>query len=516
METNDSRFKKFSRNAVFAMLFELLSAVLSFVVRYFFIHNLSIEYLGMGGLFSNILTILSLAEMGAGTAIVYSMYKPLAVNDVERIKSLMQLYRRLYLTIGMTISILGLCLIPFLNFLISGQPNIPYAEFILIYILTVIQTGSSYLFCYRYSIYSANQQEYIVKKYSMLFSVFSSLMQIVILISLKNYVAYLLIRIIITLFQNIFLSIKAGKDYPYLKEIADKLDKKSLGEIKKNIFALLLYKMGITVATTIDTLLMSKYFGLIAVGLYSNYHLIFGYSDKFFTSVLGTITPSLGNLMVTGTNREENQVFSALQLIYYWLSTYLAVGLIVLFNPLIECIFGEEYLFDQSMVTALVISITLTNFQRPCSLTRDATGLFWRGKLRPLVMSVLNIVLSLIAIEMFGIIGIVLGTILSKVLTYVWYDPYIVYKYAIKGSLVKYYLNYVFQWGLLVVLVFICNTIYKYMDFGGFLNIILGAFMVTIVVNGIFLIVNARNKTMQYLINLVKKILVKQRRPDMN
>lgn len=516
MERSDSRLINFSRNAMFAMLFEMLTAVLSFIVRWFFIRNLSIEYLGIGGLFTNILNILSLAELGAGTAIVYSMYKPLAINDVEKIKSLMRFYKRLYLCIGVIISILGVILIPFLSFLINEEPNIPHAEFILIYIFTIVQTVSSYLFCYRYSIYSADQQEFIIKKYSMLFSVIRSLLQIGVLVFLKNYVEYLLIDILVTWFSNIFLSIKATKDYPYLKEKATELDKKSLKEIEKNIFALFIYKLGITVATTIDTLLMSKYFGLVAVGIYANYHLIVSYSDKFFSSVLGTITSSLGNLMVTGTDQKKNVVFSALQLIYYWLSTYLSVGLIVLFNPLIGYIFGKEYLFDKAMVTALVVNITFTNFQRPCSLTRDATGLFWHGKLRPLIMSILNIIFSLIAIRMFGMIGIVIGTILSKALTYAWYDPYIVYRYAIKGSLAKYYLNYVFQWGLLVALAIVCNTIYNYMNFGGFQNIIFGALMVTVVVNGTFLIINARNKTMRYLISLIKPILIKQKGHGMN
>lgn len=505
----NSRTENFSKNAVFAMLFEVLAALLAFIVRWFFIRCLRVEYLGMGGLFTNILTILSLAELGAGSAIVYSMYKPLAENNTERIKSLMYLYKTIYLWIGTAIFVLGMCVIPFLDFFVKEQPSIPYTEFILIYVLTVIQTASSYFFCYRFSIYSANQKGRIIQKYGMFFSVLRSVLQVFVLIFLKNYIAYLIVAIVVTLINNIILSQKANREYPFLKEKAEKLDRESVHKIKKNIFALLLYKLGITVATTIDTLLISKFFGLIYVGIYSNYHLIISYSDKLFSSVLGTITPSLGNLMVTGTDEKKLQVFSALQLIYYWLATYLAVALLVLFNPFIEVFFGKEFLFEQSMVIALVVSITLTNFQRPCGLTRDATGLFWYGKLRPFAMSILNVIFSLIAIKRYGIIGVLIGTALSKAMTYAWYDPYIVYKYALKGSLLRYFIKYAFHWVLLATLTIVCSTIYSFIGVGGILGLVYGGIIITIIVNGVFFALYFKSDAMKYLVSLIKPILSK-------
>lgn len=507
MVQGNSRTANFSRNAAVAAIAELTTMLLSFLVRVFFVRCLNAEYLGINGLFSNILTILSLAELGAGTAIVYSMYKPLAENDREKIKSLTALYKKLYITIGCSVLILGLSFIPILDFFIKERPSIPYSELITIYILTVVQTASSYFFSYRYSIFRANQQGYIVQSVTIVASVVRSLLQIAILVLFRNYIVYLVVGIIVTLASNFYLTNKADRAYPYLREKAEKLDSESLGKIKKNIFAMLLYRLGIVTATTIDTLLISKLFGVIQVGIYSNYHLIISYSDKLFTSVLGTITPSLGNLMVTADDEKKMQVFSAIQLVYYWLATYLAVGMIVCFNRFIELVFGKEYLFDLPMVIALISSITLTNFQRPCSLVRDATGLFWYGKLRPLAMAALNIFFSIIAAHLWGAIGVVIGTSLSKLFTYVWYDPYIVFKYSLKGSLKKYFWTYFLHWVLLAFLSLMCLSICRGIQITGWAGFFLDAIIVTLIVNGAFFLIYYKRERWNYLAGIAKPIL---------
>jgi len=505
----DKRSVNFSRNALYSMIAELVIALLSFISRFFFVKHLSTEYLGLNGLFSNILVLLSLAELGAGSAIVYSLYKPIAENDVEKINSFMKLYKNIYFVVGIAIIVLGVSLIPFLDSFIKERPAIDNGEFILIYILTIIQTASTYFFCYRYSLYSASQQGYIIQKYNMFFAVIRTLLQIMVLITLHNYVVYLIVAIVTNLIFNGLLSQKVTKEYPFLKNKAKNLDADDSKIIKKNIFSMLLYKAGITVSTTIDTMLISKYFGLATVGLYSNYHLIISYSDKLFSTVLGTITPSLGNLMVSDSDDRKKLVFLTLQLIYYWLATFLAVGLIVLFNPLIKLLFGEGYLLDQSFVVCLVISITLTNFQRPCGLMRDATGLFWYGKLRPVAMSILNIVFSVILIKYVGVIGVVIGTIIAKCLTYVWYDPYIVFKHALGSGLAKYFIRYICHWILLAILAIICNLLYSALNISGFLGLIIGAFIITVVVNGVFFALFRKSDQFQYVHTMVKPIVTK-------
>ena len=508
----NSRTKNFSVNAYFAALSELVSAMLAFASRIVFVRCLSAEYLGLGGLFANILTILSLAELGIGTAISYSMYKPLAENDVEKIKSLVNFYRKAYLTIGTAVLVIGVCLSPFLDLFIKERPNIPYNEFIAIYFLTVFQTALSYFFSFRYTIFSADQKGYILQKVTMTTSFIRTVLQIVVLLVFHNYILFLLIAIFAVIVSNIILSRKAVKAYPYLKEKSKPLASDTVRQIKRNTFAMLVYRIGIVIATTIDTLLISRYFGIVAVAIYTNYHLIISYSDKFFSHVLGTIAPSLGNLLVSAENEKKMEVFHALQLVYFWLATYLAVLLIILFNPFVELAFGKEYLFDQSMVIALVVSITLTNFQRPCGLTRDAAGLYWYGKYRPIAMSILNVLFSVTFVHLYGIIGVVIGTALAKLSTYVWYDPYIVFKHALKGKLSHYYLKYFFHWALLFSLIAVCRLISYIIPIKGVLGLLCGFVYITIVVNATLYFLYRKSESMNYLRNLILPFWTKIKR----
>ena len=246
------------------------------------------------------------------------------------------------------------------------------------------------------------------------------------------------------------------------------------------------------------------------MAIYSNYHLLLTYSDKLFSGVLGTITPSLGNLLAEDDEQNKVSVFKTMQFVYYWIATYFAVGAIVLFNPFINVWIGENYLFPKSIVVALVVSATITNFQRPCALMRDAGGLFWHGKLRPIAMTVINIVSSIIFVKIFGTIGVVLGTICAKAFTYIWYDPLIVFKHAIKYKLSRYFIRYAFQWILLIILVFICDLVYALINMQGFWALVVGFVEISVIVNGTMFAIFGRSEEFKYLKNKIKQLIVRK------
>lgn len=490
---------------VFALFSQALTVILGFLSRRIFVITLDAVYLGMSGLFSSILTVLSLSEMGVGTAIIYALYKPIKENDYEKMKSLMDLYRKVYWVVGFAVLVLGISLIPALPFLVKEMPDVPGIN--LIYFMFIIQSALGYFFSYKINFLSATQKNYQVQFFNMMNIVVQTMLQIVSLLLFKNYFIYLLLSIVCPLIKDIIATTFVNKQYPFLKEKANKLPKQEKKSIAKNVLAMFLYKISSTLSGTIDTVLVSRFMGIIEVGIYSNYHFIIAYSDQIFLTVLGTITPSLGNFFVSNDNDKKVRLFSTMQLVYYWIATYLAVGLIVLFNPLIEMWLGREYLFSQNIVVALVVSITLTNFQRPCSLMRDANGIFWQGKLRPLAMAIINVVSSVIFVKLFGTIGVVLGTILAKVSTYVWYDPYVVYKHALSGSLKKYFTKYIFQWGLLALLALICYSIQKWVGLNGLLGFAFGFVQITLIVNGIFLGLYFKTEEFLYLKGLFKDLI---------
>lgn len=506
MSNNKSRIANSSRNMSYAMLSQIVTIVLNLVSRAVFVKVLATEYMGLSGLFTNVLGLLALAELGFGSAITYSLYKPIKEDNHEKIKSLMRLFKMVYWGIGSLIFFIGIGLTPFIDSFIKERPDIPYLE--LIFILFVVQSASTYFFSYKTSFLTASQNDYILQKYKIGFVTIQNILQIGYLLLFQEYFGFLIIGIVLPFLNNAYASYRIDRKFPYLKEPASPLTKEDLEPIKKNVIALFFYKIAQKLSATIDTLLVSKFMGLIDVAIYYNYHFLLAYSDIFFIQILGTITPSLGNLLVSNDKENKVRVFKTLQFIYYWLGTYIGVGFIVLFNTFMKLWLGPEYLFPQSIVIALAVSATVTNFQRPCSMVRDAAGLFWYGKFRPIASAVINVVASIVLVQLVGTIGVVIGTIISKLATYTWYDPYIVYKHALDDSLSNYFWRYIKASGIFAGLALISDYLFKVTQLTGVLGFVVGFVIVTFVVNGFYILLYFKTPEFTYIkYNVVNKII---------
>lgn len=502
-----SRIANTYRNMLFAMISQITTVLLTIASRAVFVKTLNAEYMGTSGLFSNILSILSLAELGVGTAITYSLYKPISDNNHERIKSFMRLYKHIYWGIGCFIFIIGCILLPFIDSFIREKPNIPNLN--LIFLLFVFQSSTTYFFSYKTQFLTATQNDYILQKFKIAFTILQVTLQIGYLYIFREYLGFLLIGIIVPFMNNVLASRYVDRLFPYLKEKAIPLTKDDLKPIKRNVFALFLYRVAQNLSATIDTLIVSKFIGIIEVAIYYNYHFLLSFANVLFTNILGMIAPSLGNLLVSEANEKKVQIFETLQFVYYWIGTLMGVAIIVLFNTFIELWLGTDYLFNQTLVVALAVSSTVTNFQRPCAMMRDTGGLFWYGRYRPVASSIINIVASVCFVKFYGVIGVVMGTVLSKLLTYAWYDPYIVFKYAISSSLKRYYYRYLSNWCIFGFLAYLCDYLYKQTNTTGTVHgLIIGACIVVFVVNGFFYLFFRHSYGYIYLKdNFFKKIL---------
>ena len=507
--STDSRFKNSIRNTFFALLAQIVNVFCKFYERQIFIETLGVEYLGLSTAFTGILAVISFAELGIGSAIIYSLYKPIAENDTEKINSLMSIFKKSYYIIGTLVLLIGSGITPYLSFFIKDIPDIADIEYI--YLLIVLYSGLEYFFSYNISFLSAIQRGDITFKVEIIYSLIKIISQVSVLIFFKNYFLYMFITILSTLIKYCYIYMYIYRTYPFFREKPKKLARIDLAALKKYIFSIFIYKIGKTISATIDTILISKFLGVIEVALYSNYNIIISYSNTFFISILGAVCPSVGNFMAQCNTQKKEHLFSILQMIYYWISTYFAVGLYVLLNPLIELWLGKDYLLSQTIVLALVISLTITNFQRPCSLIRDTCGLFQYGRLRPLAMGVINLSISLYLIPKIGILGVLIGTILSKLITFAWYDPYIAYKYVLGKGLSKYFIKYFKHWIILIILLYICNYIHIITPFTGLFKFILGIVNITIVVNFTFFILYFKTNEWQYISSQFKNLLSKRR-----
>lgn len=506
----ESRTKKTVKNTLSSFIFQILNKVIMFIVRTVFIIYLNEEYLGINGLFLNILSILSFAEMGLGTAIIYKMYKPIAVNDKDKIKSLMRFYKKAYNTIGIIIFCLGLCVIPFLNFIVKDVEKIN-ENISLLYVLFLINTSISYFFTYKKSIIIANQKEVIINFIDFFFYLFKSIFEIIFLVITRNYILFLVIEIVTTFLENLFISFKADKMYPYLKEKdVVKLSKEESKDIISNVKALVIYKFGSVVMNSTDNILISTLINVATVGLCSNYVMIINALKTILHTSLNSVAASIGNLNVTSSSEKSENVFYQYLFIYYIFSSICTIAFIILLNPFISMWAGSNYVLNFSVSLFLSLNFYIDCLRQPGYIYRTTMGLFEKSKITPYIGAISNIILSILFCKLWGLTGIFVATTVSLLISYSWIDPFLIHKYVFKTSFSKY-----LKKSLVYILVFVlcfglCFYLTSLLSFSGWIGLILKGLIILVVTSLINLIVFCKMKEFvalknKFLLPIIKK-----------
>ncbi len=493
-------------NSAMSIVTQVLTVVLNFAVKTVFIKMLNDEYLGVNGLFTNIITMLSLADLGIGIAIPYSLYKPLANKDEHKINVLMNFYKKVYTIIGIAVLLIGLSLTPFLGLIIKDIPkNVPHLS--LIYILFVIHSASSYFFVYKKFLIDSDQKGYITSRIIFTFSTLLSIIQIILLVTTKNYILFLLSSIILVIIQNIYISSKANKLYPFIKNKTDeKLEKEDMEGIKKNVSSLFIYKVGTVIMNGTDNIIISKFIGLIIVGFYSNYVLIINSITTVLNQIFNAITSSIGNLVVTTNKKRSKEVYDNLNFANFWLYALFGVCIIVLINPFINIWIGKKYVMGFSIVFLLVLNFYVLGMQSVTNSFRNAYGLFWIAKYRPIIMVIINIVISVVLVQFIGIEGVLIGTLISRLLTTAWLDPYIVHKYGFEISPKSYYVDYLKYLVIFIAISIILNYFVSMITINNIFILILIAILVVISVNVILVLLFFKTSEFNYFYDKIKKI----------
>ena len=501
-----SRIINTFRNTFFGIISQAILILLNFGTRTVFIKFLNENYLGVNGLFSNILSMLSLVELGIGSAIIYSMYKPLAENNKKEIAALMNFYKKVYNAIGIIVTILGILLIPFLGYIVNNTNNIKNLE--IIYLLFLLNTSISYFFSYKRSIISADQKEFILSKYRMYFSFIKAFLQISVLYITRNFLIYLIAQIMCTFLENVFVSIKADKMYPYLKVYHnEKISSREKNKIKDNVKALTIYKIGGTLLDSTDNILISSLLNVGLVGLLSNYTLITGSLSMVLTQFSNSVTASVGNFVATESNDrhvELLQILTFIQFIFYGFSF---VCLSTLLNRFITIWIGEKYLLDFYTVLIIALNFYIVGILSPVWTFRTTMGLFKYGKYRPIFTAIINLVISIALGKSIGIIGVLLGTTISRLFTNVWFDPYIVYKYGFKEKCNKYLMRMSIYVGVCLIDIFIIKLLLNKISYS-FIGLIL-ALIINIIVFIISILFFYKTFEFKYLVNKIRQVLSK-------
>ena len=504
-----SRTTNSLRNAAVSTGGQILNSLLKFACRTVFIYTLGKEYLGISSLYTNVLTILSLSELGFSTAVTYSLYEPLAKGDRETVRSLMAFFRKVYRIVGLTVLLLGLCLMPFLPRLMTGVTDkVNIYHYYLIYLA---QPVISYLFfAYKAVMLSADQKGYISGTVSIFCNLALNLMKILVLVVWRSFFLYTAVAIVTQIAQNIIVSVLVDRRYPYLKKPAKPLASERKKDLYHRVYATFLQKISITVTNATDNLVISAFVGMVAVGLYNNYYLIISTVRSFLSGIFGAMTASLGNLFVTESKERSAFVFRSLNMGGNLLAAICSVCFLVLFQPFILLWAGEEYLLDRFTMWTIVLNFATIYLQSMVQIYRDATGLTVVGKYRSVINAALNLIISVILVKPLGMAGVFLGSVIARLAVNWWFDAWVLHRKGFGCSPVGYYLRYLLSLALIVLSYVLVETLCGGLPEATWANLIIRAVLSVAVTGGLYLAIYGRSEEMKYLVEKGKTYLARK------
>ncbi len=437
--------KNATRNIMYGMVLKIYQMFMPFVMRTVIIYYLGAEFLGLNSLFNSILQVLNLAELGVGSAMVFSMYKPIAENDKEKLCALLNLYRKYYRIIGTLILIIGIAIVPVLPKLISGSLPAEVDLYIL-YFLNLSATVLTYwLFAYKNSLLQAYQRADVVSKVFIVTDTFKYILQIVSLIIFKDYYLYCIVLLVSQIMNNIMTAYAAKRRYPDL-EPKGHLAKDEQKIINGKIKDLFTTKLATTLLSSGDTLVISAMLGLIMLAMYQNYYYLISAVLGCFTIIHTAITAGIGNSLIVDTMEKVKKTFNMLFFGIIWLLTFCVGCFLSLMQPFMEMWVGKELMLKDTIVILLVIYFCVYELTQFFSVYKEAAGIWHQDRFRPLICSIINIILNLIFVQKWGVYGVVFATIISSGCVSLPWVIHNVFKYILEENPVAYlqkFLKYV-------------------------------------------------------------------------
>ena len=504
------RVKYATRNIMFGLVGSAATTLLNFALRQVFIMRLGDTLIGVQDLYSEILTMLSLAELGVGTALNYSLYGPVARGEREKIKSYMLMYKKAYRFIAVVIAVSGLALVPFLPWIVKGADYLTLRQLRAYYLLFLFNTVISYFVAYKYSLANAEQKNYIQTNADAATKAVSVVLQLLGLLVLPNYMLYLLIQVGVSAGQKIFMSIYLDRKYPLLKEKnVTELSEKEKGEVVGKTKALMLHRIGDMARLQTDAIIISTCLGVVWVGLIGTYKMIVNSVSGYVNIIFNSVISSFGNLIATESRERQYRLFLVYRFFAIWIYGFSAVGFFLLLSPLVELYVGADRVLAPAIIAWYLTDyffkgerVVLSNFK---------AGVFEEDKYLSLIQGIVNLAVSVVLVYQIGLSGVFVGTVVSGLIANIT-KPVIIYRVCFDKSAASYFkesVKYLAVIGIaLAVLVPLQKLLMPAVTVGGFIVMI---FVITLVFNGIFLLVFGRSEEFKYLYGMVKGRLPKGR-----
>lgn len=507
---DNSRVLNSVRNILTGFLGQFITLITGFVSRTVFIQCLATEYLGVSGLFTNILSVLSLAELGIGTAINYALYKPLAENDEKEVSRYMNFYSKAYIAIGIIIFVIGIALLPFLKYLIKYTPNIK-ENLNLIYFIYLANTSIGYFFSYKISLINADQRGYIASVINYIAVILQAIVQIIILLFTKSFLLYLIVQFIFSIAQNLVIHFTANKLYPFLKENRNLiLNKTKKIKLIADIRDLMINKLSGVLVNNTDNLIITYFKGLSIVGICSNYNLLIGIINTVLLQFFNGVLASLGNLNAIETKEKREKYFKIMNFVTFWMFGFCTICIIVLINDVITIWIGTKYLLPDSIKYVLAANFYIIGMQNSVWSYKVTSGIFKQGRFILAIMAMINLVLSIFLGNKLGLFGILFATTISRLCTNVWYDAYVLYNIAFGKSCKGYFIQYIKNIFSIVLTLILVNFLTNHLVIKNiYINFIIKLIICIVIINicfiGIFYRQDELKNTKNYIFVLINK-----------
>lgn len=494
---------------MFGYLSNAVTGVLGIALQKIFIIKLGETLLGVNSTYSSILSVLSLAELGLGTAVNFSLYGPVARGDKETVKAYMQFYKKAYRVIALVVACAGLLLVPFLRFIIKDPVGIDSnADLIGYYLIFLFNTVSSYFVAYKYSLPNAEQKNYIQSNVLTITKIATVLTQILILLLVPDFYLYLLAAAAIELIQKIFANAYLNRKYPLLKEKnVRKLTGEELSDIKKKTGALVCHKVGDAARLQTDSIIITSFINVTMSGYVDNYNKVINLIANFVNVIFNSVISSFGNLIATESDEKQYEMFRVYRFFASWIYGYSSVGFFLLLTPFISWYYGDRFALPAAVVGAILIDFYFKGERVVLSNYKTAAGVFEQDKFLPLIQGAVNLVLSIVLVQRIGLLGVYIGTIVSGLIANV-VRPVIIYRTCFDKKADSYFLDAFRYIGVSVLALVICMLLGNLvLSSVSLLRMIGMAVIVTVVYNGIFLLFFGRTFEFRYLYGIFAKRL---------
>lgn len=497
------RTKNAIRNVTWGYIYKMVNIILPFIFRSVMIKVLGADYLGINSLFTSILQILSLSELGFGTAIVYNMYKPIAENDIQQINALLYFYKRIYYIIGSVIMVAGLIIMPLIPYLISGY-NPSNINIYFVYLMFLLNTSISYyMFAYRGSLLNAFQRNDVESKVLIIVSVFRYIIEIGGIILTKQYYIFLCIEILSTVLNNLLKYRFTKKMYPQFSPIGN-IDTSTKKQIKDDVLALMCHKIGGIVLNSADNIVLSIFMGVIIVANYSNYYYIMNAISSIITTCFAGITAGIGNSFVTESPKKNRDDFKKILFFNAWIVIWCSTCLLCLYQDFMFVWVGEEYMFSNEITILFVIYFFVHSIRRTILIFRDGAGMWCDNKWQPIVSGITNLIINIILVQYIGVYGILISSISSMILIDIpWETSVFCSKIDMRNSQ---YLGQLVLYFIIAVLVgSITWLITLQLNFMPILNLLIKGIICIFAPNIILILILHRCKEFKFFLHLTKK-----------